>query len=117
MRGVSKFISSVGYFDNTDWVRYDNVDFGSTPPRGIMIQLGVSSLYAGQNIEVRIDSETGPLLGTLTTVSTGGTSIYLEEITTLAQGTTGVHAVYLVGKGTVGIATIDKFKFSTMACD
>lgn len=83
---------------NGDWVALGNVDFGSA---------GANTFYAtiastlGGKIEVRLDSVTGPLVGTLTVPSTGGTQNWTEVQTTIS-GANGVHNVFFVFSGGMG---------------
>ncbi|NED54860.1 carbohydrate-binding protein, partial [Micromonospora aurantiaca] len=63
----------VGYINNGNWLRYDNVDFGSTPATQFKARVasgapaGVSGL-----VQARLDSPTGQVLGEFAVANTGG---------------------------------------------
>ncbi|WP_329459831.1 carbohydrate-binding protein [Streptomyces sp. NBC_01497] len=63
---------------------------------------------SGGHFEIRVDSRTGPLLGTATVLNTDGFDTYTGQSTPIAF-TKGVHDVYLVAVGGQGIANIDSF--------
>jgi parallel beta-helix repeat protein len=110
MSGITNTGTYIGSFDHNDWLRYDNVDFGSGASE-INIHLAVPSAYAGQDIEIRLGSATGTLIGTLTAQSTGSFTSFATQSANVS-GASGVQTVYLVAKGTSGIANIDAFFFS-----
>lgn len=81
----------VGYIENGDYVVYKNIDFGN----------GAASFYArvasatdGGNIELRIDSVTGPLVGTCTVVGNGNWQEWVDA-TCEVSGLKGIHDLYL----------------------
>jgi hypothetical protein len=99
-----------GYIENIhngDYAYYEGVDLGD----GIY-KLGVvaSSVNSGQ-IEVRLDSITGPLIGTLQIDSTGGWTNW-EETTARMGANSGVHDIVLVfvGGSGYGLFNIDSLK-------
>ncbi|NLM58207.1 MAG: carbohydrate-binding protein [Clostridium sp.] len=99
--------SGIGYIENGNYVVYNNVDFGS----------GVSSFKAmvasnadtTTNIQLRVGSPTGTLLGTLAVKNTGGWNTYLEQSCSVT-GVTGVNDLYLVFTGPVNV---DYFTFTS----
>jgi Carbohydrate binding module (family 6) len=95
--------------DNGDWVKYSGLDFGAGVSRFIA-RVGVDAAFAGQKLELHLDSLTGPLLGTLTVASTNGFENYTTQITSVS-GASGVHDLFLVAKGGAGIANVDLFYF------
>jgi arabinoxylan arabinofuranohydrolase len=84
----------VGYIENGDWIRIRGVDFGSTGASSFMAR--VASATEGGNIELRLDSLTGPAVGTCEVQGTGGwqtwttTSCSVDKISVQ-----GVHDLYL----------------------
>ena len=98
--------SGVGYIENGDYLVYKNIDFedGATSFIAMVAADSVTS-----NIELRLNSPTGNLIGTLEVESTGGWNEYQEQ-TCSVSGVTGVNDLYLVFTGAVNI---DWFKFST----
>ena len=95
--------------DSGDWVCYDSIDFDVG---AIMFEaiIAVAPQYAGQNIEIRLDSPMGTLVGTLTTTSTDGADIYKTQSCSIS-GASGVHGVYLVFSGTTNVCKMDWFQF------
>lgn len=80
---------------NGDHVRFDGVRFGSTPRTQFSARVasgaagGVSGL-----VNVRLDSPTGPSIGSFAIGSTGGWQTWRTVPATI-QATTGTHTVYL----------------------
>ncbi len=85
----------VGWIANGDHLRFDAVNFGSTPRTTFSARVasgaagGISGL-----VNVRLDSLTGPSIGSFAVASTGGWQTW-RTIPANIQGTTGVHTVYL----------------------
>ncbi|SDK80853.1 Beta-glucanase, GH16 family [Glycomyces sambucus] len=86
---------AIGPLGNGDWVRYDDVNFGSTAPLDFMARVasgaagGVSGL-----IEVRIDSRTATPIGSFALANTGGWTSW-SNIPGNVSAVTGVHDVFL----------------------
>ncbi len=80
---------------NGDWVAVANADFGSGGVTNF--KANVASTVGGQ-IEIRLDSTTGPVIGTLNVTPTGGNQSWSLRETTVSQ-VTGVHHVYFMFKG------------------
>ncbi|CZT55492.1 Endo-1,4-beta-xylanase A precursor [Eubacteriaceae bacterium CHKCI005] len=94
--GVKNEGSNIGYLNDGDWVIYRNVDFGSNGAEAIEL------FYSGEvrdttgTIQVRLDSASGPLLGTISTPGTAGWSNYTLTTAALDEKVTGVHDVCLL---------------------
>lgn len=84
----------VGFINNNDHVAYNGVDL--TGASGLNVR--VASNAAGGTIEVRLDSVTGPLVGTVTVANTGGWQVWTTRTGSI-YGASGVRNVYLVFKG------------------
>jgi Carbohydrate binding module (family 6)/Glycosyl hydrolases family 16 len=86
---------NIGWLANGDWARYDNVNFGSTPPRDFVARVasgaagGVSGL-----IEVRLDSTGNAPIGSFALANTGGWQSWVSVPGNVAAAT-GTHTVYL----------------------
>ena len=102
MAGVTKETTSdtdggqnVGWIANGDHLRFDNVSFGSTERRTFSARVasgaagGISGL-----VNVRLDSLTGPSIGSFAIANTGGWQSW-RTIPANIQPTTGTHTVYL----------------------
>ncbi|RAV09899.1 polysaccharide lyase family 8 super-sandwich domain-containing protein [Paenibacillus contaminans] len=109
MFGVSNGGTVIGNVDNGDWVAYSQVDLREGYNL-FTARLGVPS-GTGKTVEIRLDSKTGPLVGTLAVQSTGSFVSFTEQTTSLT-GASGVHDVYVVFKGGSGVGNFDWFKFS-----
>jgi hypothetical protein len=108
--GVTVSGNHIGNFDNGDYVEYATANFGSDGAASIVISLAVPASNAGQQVQIRLDSPTGTLIGTLVPQSTGSWGTYQEQSTTVTN-TTGVHSIYLVASGSSGICNIQYFRF------
>ena len=94
----------IGYIENGNTVTYSNINFGSGAT-------GFSATVATEvntSIQIRADSATGTLLGTLNVSSTGSWNTY-QTVSTDISKITGVHDIVLVFSGPVNV---DNFTFS-----
>jgi endo-1,4-beta-xylanase len=96
---------AIGYIENGNTVTYKNVDFGD----GVTSFSALVASEQNSNIQIRLGSANGTLLGTLSNVSTGGWDSYQTK-TTSVTSTTGVKDLVLVFSGPVNV---DSFKFSS----
>ncbi|SBT46863.1 carbohydrate-binding protein [Micromonospora auratinigra] len=85
----------IGWLANGDWARYDNVDFGSTPPKDFVARVasGAASGVSGL-VEVRLDSPTATPIGSFAIGDTGGWQSWRSVPGNVAT-VTGRHSVYL----------------------
>ncbi|MFD0616149.1 carbohydrate-binding protein [Paenibacillus sp. GCM10027629] len=99
----------MGFVRDGNYLEYKNLDFASGASE---FNARVSAdQNAGGTIEVRLDSPTGTLAGTLTVSNTGGWSNY-QTITTPITRVTGIHDVYLVFKTSRNyVGNLNWFKF------
>ena len=109
---------NVGGTKDNQYLVYKNIDFGSgvNGATKFSARLSVKGSNAGGNIEIRLDSPTGPLAGTLTVAATApdNWNVYQTQSTDIAN-VTGVHDVYLVFKVAAGktyVANLNWFQFS-----
>ncbi|MGZ7441095.1 glycoside hydrolase family 43 protein [Paenibacillus sp. TH7-28] len=96
---------------NGDWVAVGNADFGSTGAASF--KANVASTVGGQ-IEIRLDSPTGQVVGTLNVAPTGGNQVWrLQEAN--VNRVTGVHNIYFMFKGASGqrLFNFDYWQFAT----
>jgi hypothetical protein len=105
-------LSIIGYLESGDWAGYGPVNFANGTVTKFTARIAVADGWEGKQIQVRLGSPTGQLVGRLTTRSTGGWDKHQEQTTTLLAPVTGVHTLYLVFDGGDGGATIDSFRFS-----
>jgi hypothetical protein len=87
--------------DDGDTIQVRNVDFGAKSPQSFCASVAAEN--AGGTIEVRLDTETGPVVATLRIVATGGEQAW-QTLTTGAAGATGVHDLFFVFGAAAGSA-------------
>ena len=87
----------VGFINNNDFVAFNGINL--TGATGLNVR--VASNSAGGTIEIRLDSVTGPRVGTVTVTNTAGWQTWSTRSGTIA-GASGVRNVYLVFKGGTG---------------
>ncbi len=68
---------NVGFINNGDYIAFNNVNFGTTGPTQFYARVATT---AGGNIEIRLDSLTGTLVGTCPVTSTGGWQTWATQI-------------------------------------
>jgi len=85
----------VGWIHNGCWLRFDKVDFGSSPATQFYgrVASGAPSGVSGL-VEVRLDSPTNPVLGSFAVANTGGWQSW-RTVPANISAVTGVHTVYL----------------------
>jgi arabinoxylan arabinofuranohydrolase len=97
--------------DNGDYIKVRSVDFGKG---AAYFEASVAPGPQGGMIEIRVDSLTGDLLGTLEVSDTGDSSKWTLRTCSIKQGKKGIHDLFFVftGKGE-NLFDIDWWKFST----
>ena len=85
---------NLGYITAGNWVSYCNVDFknGAT---NFSARVATNTSSSTGRIELRLDSATGKLIGTLTGSGPGGYQNYATRSCTIT-GASGAHTLYLV---------------------
>ena len=95
--------------DNNDYIKIQGVDF-KKGAKSFQATLASASKEAGQ-IELRLDSLNGALIGSLPLSDTGG-SLNWKTLSVKVKQTPGVHDLYFVFKGNgTDICNFDKWKF------
>ena len=94
--GVETEVCSEGGMDvtsinNGDYIKVKGVDFGTG---ATSFDARVASASTGGNIELRLDSQTGTLVGTCAVQGTGGNQTWATRSCTVS-GATGIHDLYL----------------------
>ncbi|MEV4481561.1 family 43 glycosylhydrolase [Micromonospora coxensis] len=82
---------NVGWIDNGDYIKVKGVAFGTG---ATSFSARVASATAGGRIEVRLDSPTGPTVGTCAVTGTGGWQSWATT-TCAVSGATGTRDLYL----------------------
>jgi arabinoxylan arabinofuranohydrolase len=100
---------NIGYVENGDYVVYNNIDFGSGATG---FQARVASATSGGNIEIRLDSITGALVGTCPVAGTGDWQTWVTA-TCNVSGVSGTHNLYLSFTGGSGyLFNVNRFQFT-----
>ncbi|HEX2927999.1 MAG TPA: carbohydrate-binding protein [Ruminiclostridium sp.] len=99
----------VGYIENGDYAVYNNFDFKN----GVSsFKARVASGASGGNIEIRLDSITGPLVGTCPITATGDWQTWADA-TCNVSGASGIHNLYLKFTGGSGyLFNLNWFQFT-----
>ena len=100
---------NIGYIENGDYTVYNNIDFGTG---ATSFQARAASATSGGNIEIRLDSITGTLIGTCSVAGTGDWQTWSTS-TCSVSGVTGTHDLYLKFTGGSGyLFNINWFQFT-----
>ena len=107
--GIETEVCSEGGMDvtsinNGDYIKVKAVNFGTG---AVSFDARVASASSGGSIELRLDSQTGTLVGTCAVTGTGGAQTWATKSCTVS-GATGIHDLYLKFTGGSG----ELFKFN-----
>jgi parallel beta-helix repeat protein len=98
------------YVSDADVLRYRNVDFATASSSLVRFRIAVAPSIAGQRIQVRRDSQNGPILGTLKTVSTGSNSKYAVQSLKITK-VSGKRIIFLTFPDSLPFGRLDFFTF------
>jgi len=113
-KGVTTEVSSEGGMDvasieNGDYIKIKGADFGMGAKT---FDVRVASNTSGGNLELRLDSETGKLIGTCAVAGTGGWQTWATKSCEVT-GASGIHDLFLVFKGGSGsLFNLNWWKFT-----
>ncbi len=94
--GIGRAVTDI---DNGDWIKVAGVDFGTGASS---FKARVSSATTGGTIEIRLDSETGTLIGTCAVNPTGGWDNFEDKTCSITE-VTAKHDVYFKFTGGNGL--------------
>ena len=98
----------IGSIKKGAYIKVAGVDFGEGADT---FTASVASAESGGNIELHLDSKSGPIVGNLKVGGTGGWKNW-EEVSTNVVGASGEHDLYLVFNGGDGyLMNVDWWKF------
>lgn len=87
--------SNVGWIGNGDHLRFDQVDFGSTPRTQFVARVASGAAGGASGlVQVRLDSLNAAPVGSFAIADTGGWQAW-RTVPANITGVTGVHTVYL----------------------
>ncbi|OXS61766.1 hypothetical protein B1A99_03930 [Cohnella sp. CIP 111063] len=99
---------NLGFIENGSWIAYKAINLVNMTG----IRARVSSAGAGGTIEMRADSETGPLLATLGVPKTGDWQKWVDVESGLTSVPAGERDIYFVFRGGDGyLFNVNKFDF------
>ncbi|OMF24515.1 carbohydrate-binding protein [Paenibacillus sp. FSL H8-0548] len=103
---------NVSHIDNGDYIRFNNINFGSGANAFVA---RVASQTSGGSIEVRLGSVNGTLAGTCTVSGTGGWQTWITT-TCAVSNISGVHDLFLKFVGGAGnLFNLNWFRFDPTA--
>jgi arabinoxylan arabinofuranohydrolase len=103
--GIKTEVCSEGGIDvdsihNGDYIKVEGVNFGSGGASSFIAR--VASATSGGNIELRLDTTTGTLVGTCSVAGTSGWQTWATRTCTVT-GATGIHNLFLRFTGNAGL--------------
>jgi glucosylceramidase len=98
----------LGYANAGSYAVYKNLDFASGFAN---VSARLASAGSGGSLEFRLDSPTGPLVGSTSVPVTGGWQTW-QTVGSTASAASGVHDLYVVFKGSSSIGNLNWFQFS-----
>jgi hypothetical protein len=101
--------------NNGEYIKVKGVDFGGG---ATSLDVRVASAGSGGSIEVRLDSQTGKLVGTCAVAGTGGAQTWATKTCPIGDAS-GVHDLFFVftGSGTGSLFNFNWWKFSGTPSD
>jgi hypothetical protein len=84
----------VGWINNGDWLRFDDVNFGDTAATQMLARVSSQSDNGGR-MEIRIDTPSNPPVATLQVNNTGGWQTWQTETAAVTPPVTGPHTVFV----------------------
>lgn len=101
---------NISNIENGDWIKVKGVNFGTG---AASFNARVASATSGGNIELRLDSPTGTLIGTCSVQGTGGWQSWVNK-SCKVSGAKGVHDLYLKFTGGNGyLLNVNWWQFSS----
>jgi hypothetical protein len=99
----------VEWIENGDYIVFNNLDFGNGASA---FEARVATETNGGNIEIRLDSTNGKLVGSCSVTSTGGWQRWVTRTCSIS-GATGKHNVYIKFTGSSGyLFAVNWIKFT-----
>jgi len=87
----------INNIDDEDWIQHSDVQFGVAGSAKTFTAY-LATMNAGNAIELRVDSPTGPVISRITTAATGGWTPSFEKPQSAAiasAGISGKHTVFV----------------------
>lgn len=94
---ITTYNISGGYLGSTgagNYFYYENINFGTVSPTTVELEIGVPEEYAGSEVEIRIDSPTGPLIASVVDQPSSFDTA-LPHTAPILTPVTGMHTLYI----------------------
>jgi beta-glucosidase len=103
---------NVGWIAPGDWIAFPNLDFGSPTALRVTTRRASGSTSTG-TVQYRLDSVTGPIIGSFSVSNTGGWQSWGSVTTNLTASVTGVHTLFVTFTGSGGdFVNLNWFQFA-----
>ena len=96
---------------NGDWLCFQGINFDHGY-NSLQANLSVPDSNAGQAVDIRLDSPTNPVVGTLVPASTGGWTNWQQQWVQIDK-VTGTHNVYVMFRGQSAVGNFEWFQFGS----
>jgi hypothetical protein len=107
--GVTSTNGYVGSLDAGDWVAYAGIDFGDGVS-SLTATLAAAPGWAGKKIQLRLDSPTGAVIGTLVVPNTGNWTTF-KTVKVAVTKVVDIHDLYLTVATEQGVGNLKSFTF------
>ena len=102
----------VGFIAPGDSIAFPGIDFGTPTALQVITRRASGSSTTG-TVQYRLDSTTGPIIGSFSVANTGGWQTWGSVTTSLSSSVTGVHTVFVTFTGPGGdFVNLNWFQFS-----
>ncbi|GAA3914406.1 carbohydrate-binding protein [Actinoplanes auranticolor] len=85
---------NIGWISNGDWLRFDEVEFGTEPATEVAVRVASDVDDGGGRIEIRLDSPANAPVGSVPVEDTGGWQEWQSRSADI-EPTTGRHTVFI----------------------
>ena len=103
---------NVGWIAPGDWIAFPGMDFGSPTALRVTTRRASGSGSTG-TVQYRLDSVTGPIIGSFSVSNTGGWQSWGSVTTNLTASVTGVHTLFVTFTGSGGdFVNLNWFQFA-----
>jgi len=102
---------NVGSCDANDYMVFNNINFGTGTAKSVSVRIASAAAFAGY-ADLRIDSPTGTLIGSVPFGTTGGWQNWITKKVAVSA-VSGTKNLYVVLRGGNGVGNINWLQFST----
>jgi hypothetical protein len=110
--GIQVTDGIVGYTDAGDYIEFKHMDFDQDGAKSVTFSIAAPPEVAGKQIQIRSDSTSGPLLGTLTVASTDAWTQFQNQSLNFGNPVKGITDIFIVFSGGKDVANLKSIQFS-----